>query len=33
MIGAISLHLPCVSGPEKHENCNEIAPITVICYI
>ena len=33
MIGAISLHFSCVSGPETHEKCNEIAPIVVLCYI
>ena len=29
-IGAISLQFSCVSGPEKHEKCNEIAPIAVL---
>ena len=33
MIGAISLHISCVSVPEKHEKCNEIAQIIVFCYI
>ena len=33
MIVAISLHFPCISGPEIHKNCNEIEPITVTCYI
>ena len=33
MIGAISLHFSCVSGPEIHKNCNEIAPITVLSYV
>ena len=23
MIGAVSLHFMCVSGPETHENCNK----------
>ena len=32
-IVAISLHFSCVSGPETHEKCNEIAPIVVFCYI
>ena len=33
MIGAISLHFLCVSGPETHEKCKEIAPIIAPCYI
>ena len=33
LICAISLHFSCVSGPESHEKCNEIAQIVVLCYI
>ena len=33
MIGAISVHISCVSVPEKHEKCIEIAPIIVLCYM
>ena len=32
-IGAIWLHFLCVSGPETHKKCKEIAPIVVFCYI
>ena len=33
MIGAISLHCSCVSGPEIVKKCNEIAAFIVVCYL
>ena len=27
------MHFSCVSGPETHKKCNEIALIVVLCYI
>ena len=33
MICAILLHFLCVSGPETHEKCNEIAQIVVFVNV
>ena len=27
------MHFSCVSGPEMHKKCKEVAPIVVLCYI